>query len=65
MNKIKQLLDYIASQEDVLLTYRASDMILGVHSDATDLSESRVHSRAGGHHFLSEDVAFPPIMGLF
>ena len=34
MQHTKQLLDYIASQEDAVLTYHASDMILAAHSDA-------------------------------
>ncbi|KAL7476408.1 hypothetical protein ACHAW6_002274 [Cyclotella cf. meneghiniana] len=63
MSKIKQLLDYIASQEDAVLTYRASNMILAIHSDASYLSEAMAQSRAGGHDFLSEDVAFPPNNG--
>ncbi len=65
MSKIKQLLDYIASQEDAVLTYQASDMILAIYSDASYLSEAMARSRAGGHHFLSKDVAFPPIMWPF
>ena len=34
MQQAEQLLDYIASQEDAVITYNASDMILAVHSDA-------------------------------
>ena len=59
----KQLLDYIASQEDPVLTYRASEMILAAHSDASYLSEPKARSRAGGHIFLSENVADPPNNG--
>ena len=54
-----QLLDYIASQEDMVLTYRASNMALAIHSDASYLSKILARSRAGGHHFLSENVQFP------
>ena len=57
--RVKQLLDYIASQEDALLTYRASDMVLAIHSDASYFSQLLARSRAGGHHFLSENVQFP------
>ena len=32
--KTKQLLDYLASQEEAILTYSASDMVLAVHSNA-------------------------------
>ena len=35
--KAKQLLDFIASQEEPVLTYRASDMILAAHSNASYL----------------------------
>ena len=34
MKKVKQLLDYCATQEDAIISYRASKMILAVHSDA-------------------------------
>ena len=48
-----QLLDYIATQEEAVLTYDASDMKLAVHSDASYLSEPKARSRAGGYFFLS------------
>jgi hypothetical protein len=35
------------------IRYRASDMILNVHSDASYLSAPKAHSRAGGYFFLS------------
>ena len=63
MGKIKQLLDFVASQEEAVLTYRASDMILAVHSDAGYLNETKARSRAGGHFFLTSDVAYPPNNG--
>ena len=63
MGKIKQLLDFVASQEEAVLTYRASNMILAVHSDAGYLNETKARSRAGGHFFLTSDVAYPPNNG--
>ena len=48
MQKCKQFLDYVASQEEAVLTFRASDMILAIHSDASYLSEAKARSRAGG-----------------
>ena len=63
LNKARQLLDYIASQEDPILTYHASDMILAAHADASYLSEPQARSRAGGHIFLSKDVQYPPNNG--
>ena len=59
MKKLDQFLDYAASQEQAVLTYEASDMVLAVHSDASYLRESKARSRAGGHLFVSEDVSFP------
>ena len=63
MQQTHQLLDYIASQEEAILTYSASDMILGVHSDASYLSEPKARSRAGGHFFLSNNSEIPPNNG--
>eukprot|EP01082_Thalassiosira_pseudonana_P012372 g11214.t1 g11214 contig5:382941-386300(-) len=59
MKKIKQFLDYAASQEEAVLTYQASDMILAAHSDASYHSEPKARSRAGGHFFLSSDGLYP------
>ncbi len=58
MQKCTQLLDYAASQEEAILTYRASGMILAIHSDASYLLEPRACSRAGGHMFMAgkEDI---------
>jgi hypothetical protein len=38
-------------------------MVLAVQSDASYLNEEEARSRAGGHHFLSEDVPLPPNNG--
>ena len=59
MENIKLFLDYAASHQDAILTYQASDMVLIVHSDASYLSEPKARSRAGGHFFMSSDVANP------
>ncbi len=40
----QQLLDYLATQEDAVLTYNASDMILVVHSNASYLSKPKARS---------------------
>ncbi|MBJ7369555.1 MAG: Ty1/Copia family ribonuclease HI, partial [Ilumatobacteraceae bacterium] len=63
MARVKQLLDYCASQEEAVLTYHSSDMILAVHSDAGYLNESKSRSRAGGHFFMSSDTQYPPNNG--
>ncbi len=56
MKRVKQFLDYAATQEPAVTTYRVSDMVLAIHSDAGYLNEEGARSRAGGHHFLSENV---------
>ena len=38
-------------------------MVLAIHSNASYLNEENARSRAGGHHFLSKDVPFPPNNG--
>ncbi len=63
LDKVKQLLDYCASQEEAIVTYNASDMILAVYSDASYLSEQKSRSRAGGHFYLSSNVPYPPNNG--
>ena len=49
---IEQLLDYMASHPDATMRFRASDMILNIHSDVSYLSVSKGSSRACGHFFL-------------
>jgi hypothetical protein len=61
--KVKQLLDYCASQEEAIITYNASKMILAVHSDAGYANEKKARSRAGGHFFLSSNEPNPPNNG--
>ncbi len=58
-----QLLDYVATQDEAVLTYNASDMKLAAHSDASYLSEPKARSRAGGHFFLSNGNDVPPNNG--
>ena len=59
MDNIKLFLNYAASHQDAILTYQASNMVLIVHSKASYLSEPKARSRAGGHFFMSSDVANP------
>jgi hypothetical protein len=59
MQKCLQFLDYAASQEEAILTYRASDMKLAIHSDASYLSEPKARSRAGGHMFMAGSKEIP------
>ncbi len=59
MEKVKQLLDYCTSQEEAIITYNKSKMILVVHSDAGYCNKKKLRSRAGGHYFLSNTDKFP------
>ncbi len=54
-----QLLDYLGTWEEAILTHNVSDMILAVHSNASYLSKPKARSRAGGHCFLSSDTQLP------
>jgi hypothetical protein len=59
MQQVQQFLNYAATKEPAVTTYRASDMVLAIHSNAGYLNEEGARSCAGGHHFLSENVATP------
>ena len=61
--KASQFLDYIAFQEEAILTYSASDTIIAAHSDASYLIKPKARSQAGGHFFLSQNVEYPPNNG--
>ena len=52
MQQVKQFLDYMWTHPDATIRFRASDMILNVHSDASYLSAPKARSRAGGYYFL-------------
>jgi hypothetical protein len=45
-------LNYSATHPNASILYRASDMILHTHSDASYLTEPEAHSQAGRHHYL-------------
>lgn len=63
MKQTLQLLDYIATQEDAVITYHARDIKLAVHSNASYLCEPQARSCAGGHIFLSSSIDVPPNNG--
>ncbi len=63
MEKVKQLLDYCASQEEAIITYNKSKMILVVHSNAGYCNKKKSCSQAGGCFFLSNKDKFPPNNG--
>ncbi len=55
----KQFLDFMATQEDAVLTYRANNMVLAIQSNASYLSEPKSRSRAGGHMFMAGKDKIP------
>jgi hypothetical protein len=63
LEKIQQVLDYCASQEEAILTYHKSSMILAVHSNTSYLNKRKLQCRAGGHFYLSNNVPYPPNNG--
>jgi len=54
---VNQLLDYCATNPNATIRYRASDMILKIHSDASYLSEPKARSRSGGHFYLGDKAS--------
>ena len=62
-NDINKLLNYCATYPADSITYRASNMVLAAHFDASFLSEPKSRSRARGHIFLSEDDPSPRTNG--
>ena len=48
------LLNYVDSHPDTTIRYHASDVVLHIHSDASNLLEPQACSRAGGHYSLSD-----------
>ena len=53
------MLDYLATYPNDGIVYRSSNMILAAHFDAGFRNESKRHSRAEAHIFLSEDDPIP------
>jgi len=54
LSLVKWLLDYAATNLNAILTYKKSDMVLAVHSDASFLREP---------FFCSSDIEDPPDNG--
>ena len=64
MTHCKQFLDYAATHQDAILTYKASSMVLVVHSDVSYLRKPKACSQAGGHFFLLSDCNDPANNGV-
>ena len=54
MDEVQQLLDYLASNTNATIRFRASGMILFIHSCASYLLVTKASSRASGVIFLSD-----------
>jgi hypothetical protein len=54
------LLDYCHTHPNATLKYRASNMILKIHSDASYLAEPKGRSRGGGHYYLGDKPSATP-----
>jgi hypothetical protein len=52
LKRCHQILDYCATNPDAKVCFRASDMILNIHSDASYLSATRARSQVAGYYFL-------------
>jgi len=63
MKRVKHFLDYCVSQEDVVVTYRRSNMKLTGYSNAGYLNKPKLRSRVGGHFYMSNNVEHPPNNG--
>ncbi len=59
MNNTALFLDYVASHQDAIITYQASDMVLIVHSNASYLRKPKARSCASGHFFMSSNTKDP------
>ena len=62
MEKTRQFLDYVVTHPDATLTYRASNMVLNMHSDTSYLIEPKARSKAGGHFSCRTTVLTHAIM---
>ena len=57
--QVAKLLNYLASNPNVEIQYRASEMQLSIHSDTSYLSVSQARNRASGVHFIIEGLPNP------
>ena len=51
-------------QEEAILTYKKSDMVIAIPSDASYLSKSKARSRAGVHWFMAGHEEIPANNGV-
>ena len=65
MEKLMTSLNYEASQEEAVITYYTSDMVLACHSGASYLSETGARSRSGGNFSCPVMLQCQPTMEPF
>merc|ERR1711966_444523 len=63
LEKTLHFLDFVATHPDAIMTYKKSNMILAIHSDASYLTEPKARSRAGGHFYMADDNEEQPAAG--
>ena len=56
MKRAKQILDYVSTQYEAILTYTDSDMLLESHSNTGYFNETNARIRTGRHFFLSNNA---------
>ena len=61
--EVNKLLNYVATYPSDGTTYRASNITLAAHSDASFLSESKSRSLVGSHIFVSKNNPIPRTNG--
>jgi hypothetical protein len=52
MERCINLLNYLATNQDAKVRFRASDMVMNIHSNASYLSKTNLCSRLCGHFFM-------------
>jgi hypothetical protein len=57
--RIDQFLDYAATHPDAHIQYKASEMHLWLHTDASYLNETKARSCNGGYFYLSDKPKLP------
>ena len=53
--QVNQFLDYASTQEEAVVKYTKSDMVLHAHRDASYLSKPKAQSCVDRHHFLGSN----------
>ena len=64
LHKMKPFLNYVASNSEATLTYKASNTVLAIYNNALHLIEPKHAAGQGGHFFLSANATFPPNNGV-